>query len=687
MKKIIYIFMFLVLVTVLASCGDDGYTIRFETNGGNEIDSIFVSDFNINSIPTPIKEGYQFEGWYLNEELTELLDDDFSPLNEITLYAKWTLIPVINTYTITFITNGGTIIDSLSVEEGSTISEPSEPVKEGFTFEGWYIDQSLTQIYSFTSLITSDTILYAKWEEIEIPLYTLTFNTNSDYPIEPIQYQENATLEPFITPEKTGYHFIGWFLSELHSSPANLTTMPNHDVTLYAKWEINLYHISFHTNGGTLINELDFEYNSEIILPSEPIKEGYVFVGWYLEEELINTFSEILMPANDLNLYAKWNVLEVSINFATEGGSQIASLSGVPGSLVTIPEDPIYQDHVFSGWYLIENPNELYIFDVFPNESITLYADWGTEGLYFELNTETQSYGVSIGDATDYQTITIPRFHEGLIVDTILDSGFMDAYELVTLHLPSTIKIISTRAFMDSTSLTYFEIPSSVESIGSIAFRNCHGINEFIVASENLYYESVDGILFSKDHTILIKYPQGKEGNSYTVPNHVLVIGEDAFSGAKNLHNINLGLGVTTIKTHAFYQTSYLVEIIIPDQVTTIELYAFRECVSLASVTLGAGLTSISSYMFDYCISLEEIVIPSHITSIGYGAFYDCTHLARVYILDDDAFSVIEGALFMFTNTAINLQIYFINQGIADVYKTSGYWVSYASKITVGSPE
>ena len=72
----------------------------------------------------------------------------------------------IPTYTITYETLGGTIIDPVSVEENSLVSMPSNPTKEGYNFGGWYQDMTFTTLFDFNTSITTDLILYAKWNEI-----------------------------------------------------------------------------------------------------------------------------------------------------------------------------------------------------------------------------------------------------------------------------------------------------------------------------------------------------------------------------------------------------------------------------------------------------------------------------------------------------------------------------------------
>ena len=83
------------------------------------------------------------------------------PNSNITLYAKWN----INIYTITFNSMDGSEVQSQQVEHNSTVTKPTDPTKDGNTFDGWYIDESCTTLYDFSTLVTYDMVLYAKWTE------------------------------------------------------------------------------------------------------------------------------------------------------------------------------------------------------------------------------------------------------------------------------------------------------------------------------------------------------------------------------------------------------------------------------------------------------------------------------------------------------------------------------------------
>ena len=152
--------------------GDDDtekyYTITFNSNGGSFVSSQFVKEGGYISKPTnPTKEGYVFAGWYTNSSLTNEYAFNSSVWSNLTLYAKWEETQD-KTYIVTFNSNGGTDVVSLTIKQGESAIKPSDPTKNGYTFAGWYSDFALTYAYNFSTSITSNITLYAKWDAIQV---------------------------------------------------------------------------------------------------------------------------------------------------------------------------------------------------------------------------------------------------------------------------------------------------------------------------------------------------------------------------------------------------------------------------------------------------------------------------------------------------------------------------------------
>jgi hypothetical protein len=190
---------------------------------------------------------------------------------------------------------------------------------------------------------------------------------------------------------------------------------------------------------------------------------------------------------------------------------------------------------------------------------------------------------------------------------------------------------IGSQAFQLKTSLTSVTIPNSVTSIGDFAFYNCTSLTSLTVDAANPNYSSMAGVLFNKNQTSLIQYPQGKTG-SYTIPNSVTIIGSRAFRVCTGLTSLTIPNSVTNIGSNAFDGCTGLNSVTIPNSVTSIADSAFYGCTGLNSVTIGSGVTSIGSGVFQSCTRLTSVTIPNSVTSIADSAFYGCTGLNSVTI-------------------------------------------------------
>ncbi len=149
------------------------FAVTFVSNGGSAVSQQMVI-FGATAISPidPLKSGYVFDGWYSDNSLTTVFDFSETITSDVTLYAKWS--PVVINHIVTFESNDGSSVLPQTVSSGGNASRPADPVKGGFTFEGWYSDRLLTTAFDFSDEITSDITLYAKWSPETNSGHTIT---------------------------------------------------------------------------------------------------------------------------------------------------------------------------------------------------------------------------------------------------------------------------------------------------------------------------------------------------------------------------------------------------------------------------------------------------------------------------------------------------------------------------------
>lgn len=216
-------------------------------------------------------------------------------------------------------------------------------------------------------------------------------------------------------------------------------------------------------------------------------------------------------------------------------------------------------------------------------------------------------------------------------VTSIGDDAFINCNGLTSVIIPNSVTSIGNYAFEYCEKLTSVTIPNSVTSIGVNAFC-CSSLVSVNVATDNSHYCSIDGVLFNKDRTAIIRYPQGKLEESYSIPNSVRTIGMCAFDRCCNLTHIYIPNSVISIEKQAFHVCEYLKSITIPDTVISIGDGAFSRCTRLVSAAISNNVRIIEKRTFWRCKKLSSIVIPDSVTSIGEEAFSGCDNLASVTI-------------------------------------------------------
>lgn len=365
----------------------NSYIVVFDAQGGTATDNnkTVTYDDVYGALPTATKDGYIFDGWYTDKvNGTKILDTDTVKISDTTvLYARY----IANEYIVTYDANGGTLNESNKVVTFNTkYGDLDVPTKVGYTFDGWFIDKSLTKkVDSNTVVSTSNNhILYAKWVANK---YKVTFDANGGKNLEindkVVTYDEKYGLLPNVT--KDGFNFVGWFTTKDEDSEqikSDSIVKLTDDITVYAHYSYVDYKLMFNTNGGEPLDDKVVHYTSKYGVLPTPVRPGYSFEGWYLDSALSEKVSPdtIVKTLGNHTIYAKWEIEKYRVVFDTDGGSTVSSKEVTFGKKYGTLEIPTKDNYVFTGWYL-DVSHTVQVYDttiVTATSNHTLYAGWAS---------------------------------------------------------------------------------------------------------------------------------------------------------------------------------------------------------------------------------------------------------------------------------------------------------------------
>ena len=176
-------------------------------------------------------------------------------------------------------------------------------------------------------------------------------------------------------------------------------------------------------------------------------------------------------------------------------------------------------------------------------------------------------------------------------------------------------------------------------------------VTAFVADEASEYFTSDEnGVLFNKNKTVILQYPQASTAKVYAVPDSVQTISPYAFAFNTSLEQVTFSenSSLTLISSDAFKKCTSLKSFSVPDKVTKIGIFAFYQCTSLESVTFGENsrLDRIENGAFIYCESLKEFVAPQSLTHIGGQALAHCSSLTSVEFGADSKLAEIEDRAF-----------------------------------------
>ena len=396
-----------------------------------------------------VKTGYTFAGWNTaanGSGISYSGGDTFAMgSSNVTLYAQWTE----KTYSVTYDGNGntgGTVpVDGTTYHAGDTatvLGNTGSLVRTGYTFNVWNTVANGTGT-SYTgsdtfAIGTSNVTLYAQYN---VNQYTVTFDSQGGSAVGPITADYGSLITAPTAPTKTGYDFGGWY------KEAGLTTewdfgtdtVPASDITLYVKWTIKEYTVTFEDYDGTTLKTETVEHGSGATAPADLTREGHTFLNWSVP------FNDI---TSNLTVRAVYDAITHQVRFLDHDGTEINTQSVEEGQSATAPDNPTREGYTFTGWDPSDFSNITSSLEIIAQYSVNQYT------ITFESNG-----GSAIGPVTaDYGSlITAPTAPTKSGYDF---AGWYKEAALTTAWDFSTDKVLSA-------DITLYGKWSSISSGGS----------------------------------------------------------------------------------------------------------------------------------------------------------------------------------------------------------------------------
>jgi len=336
------------------------YKFTFDSNEGTAVAPIEQNfDTAITAPADPVKEGYEFLGWSLTDgenAVVEALPEKM-PAENRTYYAVWEE----NDYTITFDADNGTEPTTVTQDYLSSVAAPAvDPVKDGYTFQGWATTKGVTdpaQKVSFpVTMPLNGATYYAIWVANN---YTITFNNDNGTDATTVTQAFGTSVAAPAAPTKEGYTFGGWATTAGVTDAAQAVTfpvtMPLDGAQYFAIWTVESYNVTWVSQGVTEKSE-SVNYGADLTAP-ELTRKGYKLDKWIDANgnEAPAVMNDIGNNGAAVTYTAVWTAKEYNAVFnsgdgAWADGETTKTVPTLFDQSIKAPADPEREGYSFNGW-------------------------------------------------------------------------------------------------------------------------------------------------------------------------------------------------------------------------------------------------------------------------------------------------------------------------------------------------
>lgn len=357
------------------------YTATFNGNGGGTPSpSTITKEYNtaLGTLPTCTRTGHTFLGWYTASSGGTKISTTTVVTKDITYYAQWS----INSYTLTYNSNGGNVVSPASKEVEynaayGTLPTPTRAsdVQYTYTFAGWYTAATGgTQVTATTKMADKNTTIYAHWTP-NTRSYIVSYQTKYgtlNKTSQSVAYNSKGSCT-LTMPENNArytYTFVGWYSAadgggtRVGSELTLETPAITGDVTYYAyvTRRTNSYTHTFNANGGGTVSPATITktYNSALGTLPTVSRTGYTFVGWFDTSATSGGTQATTTTSvtGTKTWYARWSINSYTFTFDKNGGNTPSSTSITKKyntAIGTLPTCTRSQDNIytyaFAGWF------------------------------------------------------------------------------------------------------------------------------------------------------------------------------------------------------------------------------------------------------------------------------------------------------------------------------------------------
>jgi uncharacterized repeat protein (TIGR02543 family) len=294
----------------------------------------------------------------------------------------------------------GTTVSNLTIATGNVIPAPTDPVKTGYTFMGWFTTTAATGGTQWTpSLTVSDNIVfYARWQ---IQQRTFTFNANNGTTPSPatITKDYGSTVGTLPTTSRTGYTFLGWFTATSGGTQLTTSTAMTSNTTYYAQWQIQTRTFTFNANGGNTPSPATItkDYGSTVGTLPTVTRAGYLLTGWFTATSGGTQLTTGTTMTTNTTYYAQWTPDSRTFTFNGNGGGTPNPVSitkpynTAVGTLPTVSRT----GYTLTGWFTATSGGTQLQTTTLITENRTYYAQWSINSYTVTFNANGGSGGTT----------------------------------------------------------------------------------------------------------------------------------------------------------------------------------------------------------------------------------------------------------------------------------------------------